>query len=295
MRHPDFNYGSHSLKEMVKSVTRPAFHAWNPYILNPFFTACANLLAGKLVAILIIAGAIALGCTLYDQVRNRDLRKRPELLFAGNLLLIWCLTLLVHWLGLHFFDLLLPKARTAIFFMAVAFLMLGVLASNRSEAVASRWSAGVLQGTLLVCALYFLGSLRLTYFDEWKFNADMRQIYSLLACYNHNFGIRKVDTMYLYTDTLNFYRFASRKESLDEFGYSLTPDAQVYVLNDKYPGQHEFLEQQGLQVVYKASMGDTLVAVRPGMEPLTPEGGCVVFTPISRPAAGISNPFASGK
>ncbi len=87
----------------------------------------------------------------------------------------------------------------------------------------------------------------------------------------------------------------SSKETLDEFGYLLTPDAQVYVLNPKYPGQQDFLDQQGLQIVYKASMGDTLVAVRPGMKPLTPGSGCVVLTPASRPPAKISNPFASGK
>jgi hypothetical protein len=295
MRHEYLNYGAHSLKEMMKSVTSPSFRAWNPYILNPLFKSCANFLAAKLVAILIIAGAICLGSVVYDQLRNRDFRRRPELLFAANLLLIWCLTLLAHWWGLRFFDLLLPKARTAISFVAVAFLFLGVLGSNRSESAASRWSVKALQGALLVCALYFLGSMRLTYFDEWKFNADMRQIYSLLSCYNRNFEIRKVGTMYLYTDTLNFYRFASRQEAFDEFSYLLTPDAQVYVLNDQYPDQHEFLEQQQLQVIYKASMGDTVVAVRPGLKPLTPEGGCVVPTPLQRPDATIRNPFVSLK
>jgi hypothetical protein len=39
-------------------------------------------------------------------------------------------------------------------------------------------------------------------------------------------------------------------------------------------------------------MGDTVVAVRPGLDALKLEGGCVVPTPLQRPGATIRNPFA---
>src|SRR5690348_997708 len=87
-------------------------------------------------------------------------------------------TLLSHWSSFRIFGLLLPKDRTALFFAPLSLLVFGV-ATAISGGSRIRCSLRVV-GIVLLCigALYFVGSLRLSYFKEWKFDADVKTAFS---------------------------------------------------------------------------------------------------------------------
>ncbi len=113
-------------------------------------------------------------------------------------------------------------------------------------------------------AVYFLFCLRLTYFKEWKYDADVKNAYSVAAYYNHTYCIEDVPSSWYYVPSLNFYRKLSGRETLAPFESqdSFPLNQPVYVLNAAF--DRAFIESQQLAVVYRGPLSDVVVAVRPG-------------------------------
>ena len=105
--------------------------------------------------------------------------------------------------------------------------------------------------------------MRLTYFGEWRYEADVRAVYSNLVPYNHRYCVTDVGANWFYSMSLNFYRALSGRESFVPFepGLPLRTDKQVYVLHGKF--DREFINAQNLTVVYRGETTDVVIAVRP--------------------------------
>jgi hypothetical protein len=150
----------------------------------------------------------------------------------------------------------LPKDRTAIWLVLLTTVAVGTVAVNRRA----------LTLLLYTMSIYYLLCLRLHYFKEWDWDADLNEVYPVLAWYNHQYGVTDFASNWQYGATLNFYRIQSGRENMQEISSSvqLHPGHDVYVLN--YPFDEEFLKRQRLRVVYHARNTDAVVAVREGIE-----------------------------
>src|SRR5262249_11429165 len=119
---------------------------------------------------------------------------------------------------------------------------------------------------LYAVSIYFLLCLRLHSFREWSWDADVREVYGIVAWYNHTYGVTDIATNWMYGPSLNYYRLASGKETIDELHAPIpTPRGHsLYVLNAVF--EDELIRQEGLRVVYRGPTTDVVVAVRPDAE-----------------------------
>ncbi len=256
-------YGATSLRETAQSIASASWYELNPYVLNPLLYRMLKPATGGILLALI--GAV-LTWRLVLIVRQR--RTADHALAWLGLILggIGILTVAAHWLSFRLAHILLPQDRTAIYFAPLCTLLAGVIAAMPLTGRGGTLSRKILTVLLFALALRFVGSLRLTYFKEWKFDADMQKVYSVLAYYNHRYGIRDIASEWEYVSSLNFYRQLSGRESIAEFagGRVLPEDRQVYVLY--YPEWEGFIAKQGLKVVYHGELSDVAVAIRPEVE-----------------------------
>ena len=116
-------------------------------------------------------------------------------------------------------------------------------------------------------ACYFMVCLRGTYFKEYEYDRDVKDVYSVLARLNHSYGVTDVATSGVYASPLNFYRVASGRETWGEFKQTVGEfpvGKSVYVMHG--PFERAFIEREGLVVIYRGKSGEVVVAVRPGGE-----------------------------
>jgi hypothetical protein len=110
-------------------------------------------------------------------------------------------------------------------------------------------------------SIYFVLCIRLHYFKEWNWDADLHEVYPVLAWYNHTYGVKEVESNWQYGSGLNFYRLKSGGETFGEIPspVKLRTGYRIYVLN--YPFDEDFLKAQRLRVVYHGKTTDAVVAV----------------------------------
>ena len=239
MSEEQLQYGSHSLREMLRTVAQASLFELNPQIVNPVLLQWIGFATPFLVPAVLLLAAW--------QLR----RRQPA--FAYVLLGVLAAAISLHLGALKFRHLLLPKDRTAIWIVPLLTLAVGIVAANRRA----------LNIMLYAMSIYFLLCLRIYYFKEWAWDADMKEIYPVLAHYNHVYGVKDVAANWEYGSALNVYRLMSGRETLPEIPspVEIQPGHAVYVLN--YPFDEGFLRKEGLRVVYHGTTTDAVVAVRP--------------------------------
>jgi hypothetical protein len=258
----ELRYGATSLQETFGSVIRASLYEVNPHVANPLVYKAASLLKPYLFPVL----GLAVLCQVLLIAFGRTWQRSRRLVELGAILaVIPIVSLLIHWMAFKLFHLLLPMDRTAIYVAAFWFLIAGIAA-----AVPLPWQFGKAAGNCLTVVLlsfgiYFLLCLRLTYFKEWKWDADGKSIYAVIAYYNHEHGIQEITTGWPFTSVLNFYRTLSGKETFGEFVSvnEYPPGKKVYVL--LYPFDMDFVTKNGLKVVYRGETSDAVIAVSPSL------------------------------
>lgn len=235
-------YGAHSLSEMFTTVAQASLYRLNPQIVNPMLYRLLDYIKPFLLPAL-------LALAVWQWVRWR-----PAI--SGALLGILAAAIGAHWLLLKLFRVPLPMDRTAIWMVPLCVLAIGAAAANRRA----------LTVMLYVMSFYFVLCLRLNYFKEWDWDADVNKIYPVLAWYNHTYGVRDVASNWMYGASLNFYRVQSGGESFGEIEspIQLPTGRSLYVLY--YSRDEDFIKQQHLRVVYHAPNTEAVVAVRPEAE-----------------------------
>jgi hypothetical protein len=239
-------YGAQSLRESATSLLAATFDEWSPSLPDALTSLAAPLwpwLAALFVAALVWQAArVALG--------------GPRL---GRLLAYACgLALLAHWLAFRFLHVPLPLARTGLFFVPLAFLLIGIGGAQDGPL----WQRRAAVAALLLCAVWFAGCLRLTHFKEWKFNADTRDLFVFLDGVRHSRGLRGVEIDWRYSASLNFYREARGARDLPEFAFT-EPHKEGqpgYVVSAET--HLDFVRRQRLAIVYRNRFAGTLVALR---------------------------------
>jgi hypothetical protein len=222
------------------------------------FAALGLVVAWRLTVLLLNREKPAQEQTTHEQTRWL---KSLAAVLAGAA----ALATVLHWIAFHAFGLLLPLDRTALFYVPLCTLAFGAMVAIPLE---SRMGSGSYYACVAVLALFtlhFMYSMRLTYFAEWRYDADMKKVYAALAGYNHEYCVERVESDWFYTNSLNFYRVLSGRESFAEFPHAffLPEDAQVYVLEANI--DRKFIDAQKLTVVFHGESTAAVIAVRPGL------------------------------
>jgi hypothetical protein len=115
-------------------------------------------------------------------------------------------------------------------------------------------------------AAYFLLCLRVSYFEEYQWDQDVKDVYAVLAGLNHTSGVTDVAVSDLYHAPLNFYRVVSGRETFPEFSLISdevhpSPGKPVYVMGVTF--HQPFIDAEKLKVIYHGKSTDVVVAVRP--------------------------------
>jgi hypothetical protein len=185
--HPgELIYGAASLRETFGSILEASL-----------FQSPLNWLAPVVFPVVALTG---LAWLLYSVARV------PSLAWAAAA--IFVVTVAIHWAAFRLFGLPLPKDRTAIFFFPLFMLMSGVLAAILPASALGQYLRGSFVAALVLMAVYFLSCLRLTYFKEWYWDADMQKTYAILSCLNREHNVTQVASSWSYSPSLRFYALA---------------------------------------------------------------------------------------
>lgn len=259
-----FTWGSDSLWATVHSLVNASLFEPSPYLLNPkihhYFVHFGRFLY-PILAVFVLWRLVMLAIHRYPDAL---------VLICGGALLA---ALACHQFLFWVYKILLPLDRTAMWVVLLFLVMAGALAGVRLPSTVGRISGKALGAILMLIACYNLGCLRLTYFNEWAYDADMKNVYSVLSYYNHTYGITKVSTNWRYVAALNCYRSMSGHETIEEIPGAPTvvnyypPGYQAYVFF--YPWDEEFYKREGLKLVYRDGFTEAAVAIRPGALPPT--------------------------
>jgi len=256
-------YGATSLSQMARSIVQPSLFQLDPRFARAGLYQAMSYLKPVLLPLLGALCACQLLVTRVDGSWLRDARVRRLGRLASALTAIAAMAIFTHWVGFRLFGLLLPMGRTAIYLVPLFTLIAGIIAAVPARSWAGMWFHRGLIAVFFTLACYFLLCLRLTYFEEWRWDAEVKDVYPLLARYNHLDGVTDIGCSWYYTSSLNFYREASGRETIEEMksGAEPIPGKPVYVLHSVLDS--EFINREGLAIVYRGAATDIVVAVRP--------------------------------
>lgn len=267
---PDQLYaGATSLRQTFGSVIHWSLYEVNPEVANPLMVQVMQRLEHRLFPALGLVVAWRLVLLFLNRKKLAYEQTREQITWLKSLAVVLAgaaaIATVLHWVAFHAFGLRMPLDRTALFYVPLCTLAAGVMVAIPIESRMGRDSyyACVLMSALF--ALHFMYSMRLTYFGEWRYDADMKKVYGALASYNHDDCVDRVASNWIYTASLNFYRTLSGRESFSEFppGFVLPEDAPVYVLHANL--DRKFIDAQKLTVVFRGESTDAVIAVRPGL------------------------------
>jgi hypothetical protein len=258
-------YGAHSFQETTQSLIDASLYRLDPRFAQSGWYQAVDFLKVFLLPVLAILCLCQLAATIFDGSWLADARARYQARFAIAMAAIVAMTILLHWLAFWFDNLLLPRTRTGIFLIPLCTLVAAGIAASPTRSRVSQW-LGTATTTAFIClACYFLLCLRVSYFNEYQYGADIKDVYRVLARLNHAYGVTDVVVHGMYLSPLNFYRVLSKKETFPEFPYvsdtNLPVGKTVYVLNGPY--FDAFLKKQNLAVIYRGKSTEVVVAVSP--------------------------------
>ncbi len=276
--------GVKSLKETLQSLVYASMFQPNPYLINPLLMPVFEILRKWVLPVTGALASIQFVWIVRDRVWRRSLREGPDrnahtvwLCALGSLVsAVAVLAVLEHRLAYRLFRLLMPVSRTGLYFLPLVTLMVGIAAAipalSRGAAVCRK----ALIGALCVVGVHYLFCMRLMYFEEWDYQADLNQAYKTVACYNHEKNIQDVEVSWEYHAGMNFQRLASGRETFGPFGGTTphTTGHEMYILEENF--ERDFIQSQGLKVVFKGDMTAMVVAVRADLAD-GPGQGCYVW------------------
>jgi len=259
-------FGAGSVMEMFRSVIRDSFCEPNRFLINPLLAGFLDRWHHLIPPLLGAAVLGHAGVALADRQTRQTVEFRRTASLVASLLAVLAATLAGHWALFHWWRIPLPMDRTALYSVPLATLACGAAASLPAASRLARASRRAAAAMLLVLACYFACCLRLTWFKDWKFDADGRAAYYTVAWYSRTYRVADVAANWRYVAVLNFYHDLYRADRLNtpELVEHYNPARSLFVLYG--PDDREFLEANRLKVVYRGESSGVVVAIRPEVE-----------------------------
>ena len=133
-------------------------------------------------------------------------------------------------------------------------------------------------GSVFLMASYFLLCMRLRHFQEWEWDADVQEVYSVISCLNQTHGLHEIASNWRYQSALTYYILASGHSPFPEVtgppDGPYSPSAEMYVLSGDW--EQAVLKDLDLRVIYRGSSSDVVIAVHPEIAPKLETSPCVV-------------------
>jgi hypothetical protein len=264
------------LRETLHSLVVASTFQPNPYLINPLLMPAFEVLREWILPVTGALAAIQLGWIVRDRVWRSGSREAWLCALGGLIGAVTVLAIVQHKLAYMLFGLLIPVSRTGLFFLPLTTLTVGIAAAIPALSRGAAVCRGSLIAALSVLGFYYLFCMRLMYFEEWDYQANLNQAYKTVACYNHERNIQDVEVSWEYHAGMNFLRAASGRETFGPFTSSIphTTGHQMYVVEGNL--EKDFIQAQGLKVVFKGDMTAMTVAVRPDLAD-GPGDGCYVW------------------
>ena len=142
---------------------------------------------------------------------------------------------------------LMPVSRTALFLLPLTTLSVGIAAAIPALSKGARWGRNALIGSLCVLSVFYFFCMRLTYFQEWDYQQDLKEAYKVVACYNHEKNVQDVESSWEYHAGMNLQRLLSGRETFGPFSGTTphTTGHEMYILEKNF--ERDFIVQQGLE------------------------------------------------
>jgi len=264
----ELNWGAKSIAETCRSVMRASLFEPNPYFLNSWVHFCFEHVRRFLFPLLGVAVTWRLAIVIRGLGAVRSNTGYCSIGLASVSAGAAVATILVHVLLHRIWGVLLPLDRTALYLFPLFFLFAGSVASVGVSSRMGAASARAMTGMLLAFACYFLGCLRLTYFQEWEFDADVKNVYQKLVQYNRAVGLKRVAANWRYQTTLNCYRSFLPHGTLEDAAAGTAAGTypkgfEWYVIY--LPTDEAFVDSEKLTIVYHDSVTHVAIAIGSGL------------------------------
>ena len=254
-------WGAHSLEQMWQCIYRTSF-APNEHWVPPMLAGFLHAVQPQLVEAVFCLPTVYLAL-LFLNPKLRGSQAWSRLRIAGSVTTVLGLTL-SHWLQFRFLQIPLPLDRTSLFIIPLVVLIVGAVLSVTPATSFER----AVRGLGILVAASFIGSLRDSYFQEWKgYGADVRAAFPAIVDLSRRAAVREITADWKYAPSLNFYRILYAANGLDQFrNFEKIPPGQfIYVLpSAEYK---ELIRTEGLQVVYRGAISDLVIAIKSGPVP----------------------------
>jgi len=253
-------WGADSLLQMFTSLLHASLFDPNQYLLHPQlrheFVHFGTFLYPLLTAFIIWRVVMLLVEAPADGKERRLVG--PLAVICGS---AWLGAVLCHEFMLLAYRIPLPLDRTALWVALLFLITAGALAAPALSSPAGRLSGKALTAILVLIGIYNVACLRLTYFNEWKYDADMKNVYGVLNS-NH---VKNVSANWRYVAALNCYRLMAGGDTFEKIPSAPStvdqypPGYQAYVVF--YSVDQDFVNREGLKVVYHDEFSGVAVAI----------------------------------
>lgn len=253
-------YGADSLSQTIRSITLPCLFELNVEVANPWVYGLLSAIHPYLPRAMLAAVVAVL---LYQVARG--IRGRGS---GGSfVLLAVCAgavagSLAIHLAAHRLIRLPLPLERTGLYIVVLATVCIGVLAAMPAMSRPGRVARGALIAVLCTFAVYDLFCLRLTYFREWSYQQEVRDLYHVASWYARSQGMKDIEVTWYYFGAFSYYRLATGQADLIPPFASGVPHKtgrQLYVLNAAL--DRDFIAKQKLDVVWRSPITEAAIAL----------------------------------
>jgi hypothetical protein len=254
-------WGARSLRDTWLEIYDASFGEFNRYLVNSTVADFLSKLKPHLVRAEVRFTFLSAVLMVFTG-RLRSAAIKFTLVLAGALTSVLFLTLLAHWLQFRFLQIPLPFERTSLFLVPLGTAIVGVVLSVKPSNLLDRaaWGFGI--AVMFIISVYFLGTLRDSYFREWRICADLRSAFPVAAELSRRAGVRDFPSDLNYTGTLNFYRILNQVKHLDELqNFDKMPSGKaMYVIPEGLYA--DFIRTEGLKVAYHGKVSDVVVVYK---------------------------------
>jgi hypothetical protein len=190
-------FGATSLRQMTASLVEGTFYR----VHGPL----ADSRVVQVVDLYLLPALLGMClCKLVVGWREKDFRQDVRVALTAAVAAIFVATLAAHYGAFRLGRLPLPLSRTGIFFVPLATLMVGLVAALPTPTRALRLISHGITGLFLLLALHCVLCLRYSYFKEYEWNADTKDVYKVIDQLNRRYGVREFASAGSYLSPLNF-------------------------------------------------------------------------------------------